>query len=137
MLDSPKKGTGMSSWTSLKAKEYREKNKERIAKAKKIYREAHRQEHREENLRSYYKNKEKIMKNRREKYNNAGRLVNIAIKRGKLVKKPCEICGAEKAEAHHDDYNKPLEVRWLCKKHHTEWHRNNKPIYKIRSENET
>jgi hypothetical protein len=34
----------------------------------------------------------------------------------------CEICG-KKAEAHHDDYGKPLEVRWLCFKHHREWHK--------------
>ena len=39
-----------------------------------------------------------------------------------LDKQPCEICG-EAAEAHHDDYDKPLEVRWLCFKHHREWHK--------------
>lgn len=39
-----------------------------------------------------------------------------------LERQPCEICGA-KAEAHHEDYNKPLEVRWLCFKHHREWHK--------------
>lgn len=39
-----------------------------------------------------------------------------------IERKPCEVCGA-KAEAHHDDYNKPLEVRWLCFKHHREWHK--------------
>jgi hypothetical protein len=41
-----------------------------------------------------------------------------AMKNGRLVKKPCEVCGKEKVEMHHDDYRKPLEVRWLCKVHH-------------------
>jgi len=48
---------------------------------------------------------------------------NNAIAAGKLHRQPCEICGATPAEAHHDDYSKPLEVRWLCQKHHTQYHR--------------
>lgn len=56
-------------------------------------------------------------------------MVSNAIKAGKMERKPCEVCGAEKVEAHHPDYTKPLEVMWLCKPHHTEWHRHNKPIY--------
>lgn len=45
-----------------------------------------------------------------------------AIYRGDLVRGPCEVCGEEKTHGHHDDYSKPLSVRWLCPKHHTEWH---------------
>lgn len=48
--------------------------------------------------------------------------VKYALKTGELERKPCERCGA-KAEAHHDDYNKPLEVMWLCRIHHAERHR--------------
>lgn len=48
--------------------------------------------------------------------------VSNAIRDGKLTKQPCEVCGDEKVHAHHDDYAKPLDVRWLCKKHHNEWH---------------
>jgi hypothetical protein len=43
-----------------------------------------------------------------------------AIRDGKLVRQPCEVCGKKKSEAHHEDYSKPLEVIWLCKKHHSE-----------------
>lgn len=41
---------------------------------------------------------------------------------GKITKQPCEVCGAV-AQAHHDDYSKPLEVRWLCPVHHKQEHK--------------
>lgn len=48
-----------------------------------------------------------------------------AVKRGYLEKLPCEVCGeVEKVDAHHDDYQQPLKVRWLCKQHHLEHHKN-------------
>ena len=47
--------------------------------------------------------------------------VSNAIRDGRLVRQPCEICG-DKSQAHHDDYRKPLDVRWLCRKHHLEHH---------------
>lgn len=51
-----------------------------------------------------------------------------AIRDGRIKRQPCEVCGLAKAQAHHDDYTKPLEVRWLCTTHHAEWHRHNIPI---------
>lgn len=48
--------------------------------------------------------------------------VRTAIKRGILKTMPCIQCG-EKAEAHHPDYAKPLDVVWLCSSHHAELHR--------------
>ena len=44
-----------------------------------------------------------------------------AIKNGLLTPRPCERCGGW-GQAHHDDYSKPLVVRWLCPIHHKEWH---------------
>lgn len=46
-----------------------------------------------------------------------------AIRSGQLVRGLCEICGKKKADAHHEDYTKPLDVIWLCKKHHSELHK--------------
>lgn len=52
------------------------------------------------------------------------RLVRDAIARGDLKVQPCERCGdAIGVHAHHDDYSKPLDVIWLCPKHHGERHR--------------
>jgi hypothetical protein len=34
---------------------------------------------------------------------------------------PCEMCG-EKGQRHHEDYSKPLEVRFLCAFHHKQLH---------------
>lgn len=53
--------------------------------------------------------------------------VETAIANGSLVRMPCEVCGATRVDAHHDDYSKPLDVRWLCRGHHLEHHRSNKP----------
>jgi hypothetical protein len=49
-------------------------------------------------------------------------LVNRRIKSGKLIKQPCEVCSNPEAHGHHDDYSKPLDVRWLCRTHHDEHH---------------
>ena len=48
--------------------------------------------------------------------------IKDAISRGKLERKPCEVCGSEHSEAHHRDYSRPLDVAWLCHKHHMEEH---------------
>jgi len=48
--------------------------------------------------------------------------VQRALKAGRLNRQPCEVCGATKTHAHHDDYAQPLSVRWLCPPHHYEHH---------------
>jgi len=48
---------------------------------------------------------------------------NDAVRCGKMVKKPCAVCGTTKRiEKHHPDYAKPLEVVFLCSVHHKRAH---------------
>lgn len=54
--------------------------------------------------------------------------VNNAVRRGKLIKGPCKVCGTtDNIHGHHADYSKPLDVTWLCAQHHADlhqkWHR--------------
>jgi len=46
-----------------------------------------------------------------------------AIRDGKIQRQACERCGSLRSQGHHEDYSKPLEVIWLCPKHHGERHR--------------
>lgn len=49
-------------------------------------------------------------------------LVNDAIKAGKLKRLPCHECGAAESHAHHEDYSRPLKVKWLCRPCHRKHH---------------
>jgi len=51
-----------------------------------------------------------------------GKSVRRALDRGTIKRDPCEICGNIHSEAHHDDYAKPLEIKWLCRTHHCQLH---------------
>lgn len=52
----------------------------------------------------------------------ARKAVASAVRAGRIARQPCEVCGATPAQGHHDDYAKPLDVRWLCRRHHDEHH---------------
>jgi len=53
--------------------------------------------------------------------------INWAVSSGKVIRPDyCESCKHHRTtEAHHDDYLKPLNVRWLCSCCHKQWHRDN------------
>ena len=53
----------------------------------------------------------------------AHRAVAKAIKQGLLVSSPCIRCGEKKSVAHHEDYDQPLDVVWLCQPCHKQRHK--------------
>jgi hypothetical protein len=53
----------------------------------------------------------------------ANNIVNNAIRNGTLIRQSCVRCGSDSAEAHHEDYAKPLDVIWFCDLHHKERHK--------------
>lgn len=76
-------------------------------------------------IRNPQKNKE-IIKRRTENSvfeRRARKLHNYHVNKGNIDREACCICGKKKAEAHHSDYNKPLDAMWMCKTHHAAWHR--------------
>lgn len=53
----------------------------------------------------------------------AQQAVYQAIRRGELSRGLCEACGTtEDVCGHHDDYGRPLDVRWLCRSCHVKHH---------------
>jgi len=74
----------------------------------------------------------------------AHQLIYAAIKKGRIIKPTsCEWCGsAKRIQAHHEDYNQPFEIDWLCEKCHRARHEvwraltGHVSIYRYQCENE-
>lgn len=66
--------------------------------------------------------KRRYIRENQEKVRCRGKTVYL-VATGKLVRQPCEHCGAEPGEAHHPDYSCPELVIWLCKVCHAAEHR--------------
>ncbi len=77
--------------------------------------------------RALYYSQRKEHQKRTPKQNYAQWCVKSAIRSGKMTRGACEVCGSVNAQGHHDDYDKPLEVRWLCPLHHRQHHVDNGP----------
>lgn len=67
---------------------------------------------------------QKASRKRNPEKHKANDIVSKRLKRGvSLFRGPCTVCGStEDIHAHHEDYSKPLEIIWLCGKHHRELH---------------
>jgi hypothetical protein len=62
----------------------------------------------------------------------ARKLAAKAIRSGALTRQPCQVCGEPYAVAHHEDYDQPLAVEWLCRSHHVRRHNELDPTIMIR-----
>lgn len=63
----------------------------------------------------------RYQQNNREKLR-CRRLSREAVSAGVILRQPCEVCGSNNVQIHHDDYSQPMKVRWFCRKHHLEHH---------------
>lgn len=110
----------------IRKKKYRAENKPKLKAYFKGYYRRHADEMKANALRWQAENPEakrtiSLRYQKRHPAQTRARLaVANALRSGKLVRQPCEVCGAPKVHAHHDSYRKPLDVRWLCSKHHGE-----------------
>ena len=57
--------------------------------------------------------------------------VRRALVSGTLEKQGCEVCGSETVDAHHDRYDEPLNVRWLCRRHHVRLHHYGEDMFPV------
>lgn len=97
----------------LTGRQNRKNNPETFKKKDKSYYERHKLEIIEKRKKKYQEDKPK---------HRAHYLVKQALYKGELLRKNCETCGDVKSLAHHDDYTKPLDVRWLCATCHMRHH---------------
>lgn len=108
--------------TKRDVKEYAAANVEKIRAAKREYAARPESVKRSIERTKVYREKYKI------RYKAYCSVAN-AIRDGKLIPRPCEVCGTEEfVHAHHEDYSKPLEVKWLCGIHHKARHKEMKKL---------
>ena len=88
------------------------------------------------NYRAQKMQKQKEARQRKKKEYIARNLINNSVRDGKIFPKVnCERCGiSTKTHGHHEDYNRPLDVIWLCTECHGICHKEIKN--KLRNHNQ-
>ncbi len=125
--------------------QYYQDNKVKILAQCKMYRESHKEEKSLRDRKYFERNREKILvrcRNNKEERRKADKKYRenhsdkrrargqsrYQIDKGNIVRQPCEKCGQPNAHAHHEDYLKPMDIIWLCQKHHMRHHAHYKEI---------
>ena len=94
-------------------KQYQKKNKVKLIEKRKEWVVNNKDKISELHKKDYKKNKKKHM---------SRGILNKAVKSNEIIRGVCAKCGESKVEGHHFDYSKPLDVIWLCIKHHHRLH---------------
>jgi ribosomal protein S27AE len=107
------------------------RDKANKARLDREWRAAHPERMRALHRASYQRNRNKFLERNRKQHetnpeiHRAHNAVYRAVKTGKLLRPTsCPKCGRtdKRIQAHHADYNKPLEVTWLCAPCHSKEH---------------
>ena len=57
---------------------------------------------------------------------------NDLVKQGRITRDTCVVCGEKEVLIHHEDYDNPFGVIWLCDLHHKEYHEGRIGLFKNR-----
>ncbi len=105
---------------------YQQENKEKIAAQKYKYHQENKEKIAAQKAEYRQKNKEKIAARKKEQVMSVPLAVwarSVFKFLPGIVRGPCEVCGDEDdVDAHHDDYVRAMDVRWLCQTHHKRHH---------------
>lgn len=115
-----------------RSREWRLKNRDRYLEQRRAYERANPEKIRQYELNSRASHREDYLRRRADykkahpEVAEAHMFVNMALSCGTMAKSSCQICGSIEVDAHHEDYNRPFDVIWLCRRHHAEIHRSAK-----------
>lgn len=103
--------------------QYYEDNKEHILQKNKEWVKANRE--RSNTIKRKYKQTEKgkqtemRTREKNRKHITARNKINYLVNGGYIEREACAICGSTiEVDAHHESYDEPFIIIWLCKKHH-------------------
>lgn len=122
--------TRFRSWCRSCVRAYYAHRKEHVRKVSRRYVDRNRERVRENNRNWRRRNWDKVLESARDEYQKfpekyrARRRLRTALSNGTITKQPCADCGStERVQGHHRDYDKPLDVEWLCPLCHGKRHR--------------
>lgn len=114
-----RQGVCKSCWKTRQVKQMRSETRKRWEKKR-----WQRPEYRE-----YQRQRAYVWKNENREKVEAHYAVRDAIRNGEMKRGRCSVCGSVRmVDAHHHDYSQPLNVTWLCRKHHGEAQRTRRDV---------